>query len=63
MFSCNQPSVFWGQSDWDLLRTTAVRRGGTNTEIKAQKVEPGEENAPAGTQTQDFSIMSPLPFP
>ena len=54
---------FGGQSDWDLLHTTAVRWGGTNPKIKAQKVEPGEETAPAGIQTQDFSIMSPSLFP
>ena len=51
---------FW-QNDRNLLRATAVTRGGTDTEESAQKVDPGEENSPAtpaGIQTRDLSITS-----
>ena len=53
---------FW-QNDWGLLHAAVVTRGGTDNKIEsAQKVDPGEENspAPAGIQTQDLSIMSPV---
>ena len=33
-------------------------RGATDTEIIAQKVDPGEENSPARTQTLDLLITS-----
>ena len=53
--------LIW-QYDRDLLRATAVTRGGTDSEIRAQQVNPGEEKspaAPAGTQTRDLSVTSP----
>ena len=56
--------LHFGQSDRDLLRATAVRRGwnGYRNNKSAQKVAPGEENypaAPAGIRTRDLSITSP----
>ena len=51
---------FW-QNDQDLLCATVVTRGGMDTEIRAQKVDPGEENSPATPaeiRTHDLSITS-----
>ena len=51
---------FW-QNDLDLLCATVVTQGGTDNEIRAQKVDPGEENsptAPTGTLTQALLITS-----
>ena len=50
---------FW-QNDRGLLRATAVTR---IPKIRAQKVDPGEENspdAPAGIRTRDLSVTSPV---
>ena len=54
---------FW-QNDRDLLRATAVTRGGTDTEIRVSTEDAGagEENcpaAPAGIRTRDLLITSP----
>ena len=52
---------FW-QNDRDPVRATAVTRGWTDTEVIAQKVDPGKEKfppAPAGIRTRDLSITSP----
>ena len=55
---CCHPHLL--QTDRDLLRATAVKMGGgTDTEIRAQKADPGEENSPAGTRTCDLSITGP----
>ena len=51
---------FW-QNDWDLLHVTLVTRGGTDTKIRAQKVDSGEKHypaTPAGTRTCNLLIMS-----
>ena len=50
---------FW-QNDQGLLHAAAAVGGGMDTEIEsAQKVDPVEENCPAGIQTCNLSIMSP----
>ena len=50
---------FW-QSDWDLLRTTAVIRAWNGYWNKsAQLADPGENNSPAahtGTRTREFAV-------
>ena len=54
---------FW-HNDPDLLRATAVTRGGTDTEIRVSTESlPGEENSPAALQgfepaTGDLSITT-----
>ena len=55
---------FW-QNGQDLLHATAEHGGGMDTEIRIQKVDPGEENVPA-TPTRPFSHESgalPLNYP
>ena len=55
---------FW-QNDRDLLHSIAVTRGWNGHRNKtgsAQRVDPGEENAPAapaGIRTRDLSFTSP----
>jgi len=51
---------FW-QNARDLLHAKHSRGGRTDTEIKAQTVDPGEENspsAPARNRTRDLSVTS-----
>ena len=47
-----------------LLRS---HTGGTDTEIRVEKVDPGEKKSspgvPAGTRTRDLSITNPLSYP
>ena len=51
---------FWHDGQ-ELLRATAVTRGGMDTEIRiSTEFESGEENspaAPAGIRTRDLSIF------
>ena len=56
--------TFW-QNDRGLLHTTAVTRGGTDTEWVSNnnKMNTGEENSPAtlaGIRTRNLSITSPV---
>ena len=51
---------YW-QNDWSHLHATAVTQRGTDTKIRAQKVDPGDKNShatPAGSRICDLSNTS-----
>ena len=63
---CNMSSALL--TEWSdlffffFLMLLGEHRGGTDTEVRAQKVDPGEEHSPASpvrTRTRDLSITSP----
>ena len=62
VFSCNLPPTLMAEWPGSVMCYCGnTNRGGMDTEITAQKVDPGEENsdAPAGTWIRDLSITSP----